>query len=109
MILRHLIRIVHSFSEIAYFHFATATSGPGSHHYRSFTIILRHTTLVKTPLDELSAQRRHLYLTKHKKDTSIFRAGFKPVIPGSERPQTQALDCAATGIGGYSLYLTKIH
>jgi hypothetical protein len=26
-------------------------------------------------------------------------AGFKPVIPASERPQTHALDCLATGIG----------
>jgi len=26
-------------------------------------------------------------------------AGFKPTIPGSVRPQTHALDCAATGIG----------
>jgi hypothetical protein len=26
-------------------------------------------------------------------------AGVKPVIPAGERPQTRALDCAATGIG----------
>jgi hypothetical protein len=26
-------------------------------------------------------------------------AGFEPTIPASERPQTHALDCAATGIG----------
>jgi hypothetical protein len=26
-------------------------------------------------------------------------AGFKPTIPASERPQTHALDRAATGIG----------
>ena len=25
-------------------------------------------------------------------------AGFKPVIPASERPQTHALDCAANGM-----------
>jgi hypothetical protein len=25
--------------------------------------------------------------------------GFEPVIPASERPQTHALDCVATGIG----------
>ena len=28
-------------------------------------------------------------------------AGFEPTIPGSERPQTHALDRAATGIGGF--------
>jgi hypothetical protein len=27
------------------------------------------------------------------------QAGIEPVIPAMERPQTQALDCAATGIG----------
>ena len=26
-------------------------------------------------------------------------ARFEPAIPASERPQTHALDCAATGIG----------
>jgi hypothetical protein len=26
-------------------------------------------------------------------------AGFEPTIPASGRPQTHALDCAATGIG----------
>jgi len=26
-------------------------------------------------------------------------AGFEPEIPASERPQTRAVDCAATGIG----------
>jgi len=26
-------------------------------------------------------------------------AGFEPTIPASEQPQTDALDCAATGIG----------
>ena len=34
-------------------------------HYRGFTIILRHTTLGRTPLDECSARRRDLYLTPH--------------------------------------------
>jgi hypothetical protein len=31
--------------------------------------------------------------------TSMGPAGFEPTIPASERPQTQALDRAATGIG----------
>jgi hypothetical protein len=38
------------------------TSGLGS-HYQGFTIILRHTTLVRTPLDEWPARRTDLYLT----------------------------------------------
>jgi hypothetical protein len=55
-----------------------------------------------TPLDEGSARRRDLYLTTrntHNRQTSIPPAGFEPAIPESERPQTHALDRAATGIG----------
>ena len=43
---------------------ATAPSGRGPPHYRGFTSTLRHTTLSVTPLDEWSARRRDLYLTK---------------------------------------------
>ena len=31
-------------------------------------------------------------------------AGFEPTIPASERPQTHALDRAATGIGQLELF-----
>jgi hypothetical protein len=70
---------------------ATAPSGPGPPQYRGFTITLRHTTLCRTPLDEWSARRRDLYLTKHnnhKRQTSIPPSGFEPKIPASERLQT---------------------
>jgi hypothetical protein len=52
---------------IGYFlpHGATSPSGVGPPHYRGFTITLRHTTDGKTPLEELSARRRDLYLTTH--------------------------------------------
>jgi hypothetical protein len=58
----------------------------------------------KTPLDEWSARRRGLYLHritqhKHKRQTSMPRAGFETTIPATERPQTYALDRVATGIG----------
>jgi hypothetical protein len=33
------------------------------------------------------------------RQTSMPPAGFEPAIPASERPQTHALDRAATGIG----------
>ena len=46
-------------------HGTTAPSGPRPPHYRGFTITLRHTTLVRTPLYEWSACRRDLYLTPH--------------------------------------------
>jgi len=82
-------------------HGATAPSEPGP-HYRGFMITLRHTTLGMTPLNEWSARRIDLYLTTHrthKKQTSMTSAGFEPAIPESERPQTLALDRAATGFG----------
>ena len=71
----------------------------------SFTRFLdhtRHTTVGRTPLDEWSARRRDLYLTTrntHNRQTSMPPAGFEPTISASERPQTYALDRAATGPG----------
>ena len=59
-------------------------------------------TSIRTPLDEGSARRRDLYLTTHNtnnRQTSVPPAGFEPAITASERPQTQALYRAATGIG----------
>jgi hypothetical protein len=35
----------------------------------------------------------------HKRQIPIFLAGFESAIPANERPQTNALDRAATGIG----------
>ena len=46
------------------FHGTTAPSAPGPPHYRGCTITLRHITDSRTPLDEWSARRRGLYLTK---------------------------------------------
>jgi hypothetical protein len=86
---------------------ATASSGPGPPHYRGFTI-----TLGRTPLDEWSARRRDLYVTTHnthKRQTSMSSAEFKPAIPASERPQTHALDRAATGIGVLYNVVDKIY
>ena len=56
-----------------------------------------------------SARRRNLYLTTHntrKRQTSLLLARFEPTIPVSERPQTHALDRAATRII-FKLYLIK--
>ena len=33
--------------------------------------------------------------------------GFEPAIPASKRPHTHALDCAATGIGYYKVYIKR--
>jgi hypothetical protein len=72
----------------------------------SFTRCLDHTqrrtTVGRTPLEEWSARRRDLYLTTHnthKRQTSMLPVGFEPTISAGERPQSYALDRAATGTG----------
>jgi hypothetical protein len=85
--------------------------GQGSLILRGFTIThFRHTTLGRTLLDEGPARRRDLYLTTHnthKRQTSLTLAGFEPTILVSERPQTHALDRAATGIGNTEIAQVK--
>jgi hypothetical protein len=69
-----------------------------------------HTPLGRTPLEEWSAQRKDLYLTTHnthKRQTSMPPAEFEPTILVSERPQTHALDRAATGIGKGVIYQSE--
>ena len=64
----------------------------------------RHTTVCRTPLEGWSARHRDLYLTTHNthnRQTSMPPAGFEPTISAGERPQTYALDRAATGTGVY--------
>ena len=69
----------------------------------SFTRFLahtRHTTVGRAPLAEWSARRKDLYRTTyhtHKRQTSMPRWDSKPIISAGERPQTYALDRAATG------------
>jgi hypothetical protein len=91
---------------------STAPWGPRPPHYRGFTIThFRHTTVGRTPLDEWPARRRDLYLTTHnthKRKTSMPPVGFEPAIPASERPQTHALDRAATGITLSKLLSTNV-
>jgi len=76
----------------------------------SFTRFLDHTqrrtTVGRLPLDEWSARRRDLYLTTHNthnRQISMPPVGFEPTISAGERPQTYALDRAATSIGIDSL------
>jgi len=62
----------------------------------------RRITVGRTPLDEWSARRRDLYLTTHNahnRQTSMPQVEFEPTISAGERPQTYALDRAATGTG----------
>ena len=80
----------------------------------SFLRFLDHTqrsiTVSSTPLDEWSARRWDLYLTTHNthnRQTSMPPVGFEPTISASERPQTYALDRAATGTGFLIQYWMK--
>ena len=78
--------------------------------YWGFTITFRHTTVGRTSLDQWSAQRSDLYLTTQQhpqRQKPMHPAGFEPKISVSDRPQTQALDRAATGIGRF--IVTKIN
>ena len=73
-------------------HGATAPGGPGRPRCWGFEIILRHTTLDRTLLDELSARRRDLYLTihnTHNRQTFMLPVGFKtqkPSMRGAAEP-----------------------
>ena len=74
----------------------------------SLTRFLDHTQrraiVDRTPLEEGSARRRDIYLTTHNtydRQTSMPPAGFEPTISAGERPQTYALDRAATGTGSF--------
>jgi hypothetical protein len=61
-----------------------------------------HATVGRAPLDEGSARRRDLYLTRqtlYKRQTSMPPVGFEPAIPARAPPQTYAFDRAATAIG----------
>jgi len=63
----------------------------------------RRTRVGRTHLDELSARHRDYLTTQnvHNRQTSMPPVGFEPTISAGERPQTYALDLAATvtGIG----------
>jgi hypothetical protein len=72
----------------------------------------RQTPLGRTPLDEWSARRRDLYLTKHsfhKRQTSMPPMGFEHAVPASDRSQTHAFDSAATGIYFQYGTIDKVH
>jgi hypothetical protein len=65
----HVLRIC----SVGFFpHGATAPCGPGLPASPGFTITLRHTTYCMTTLDDRSARRTNLYLTKqHSEETGV--------------------------------------
>jgi len=78
------------------------------HRFLDYT--QRRTTFGKDPLDEWSARRRYHYLkthNTHNRETSVPAVGLEPRISADERPQTYALDRAATGTGQKPTYWKK--
>jgi hypothetical protein len=68
---------------------------------------LRHTTLIRNPLDEGSgpSQRPLSENTQHLKQKNIHaHVGIQPAVPVSWRPQTYILDRATTGIGHFLIF-----
>jgi hypothetical protein len=72
----------------------------------SFAKFLDHTqrsnTVSRTPLDEWSTRRRDFYMithNTHSRQISMPPVGFEATIPAGERPQSHALDRAATVTG----------
>jgi hypothetical protein len=74
----------------------TAPSGPRAPYFRGFTIIR---TRWDSSVWVIGPSQRPLRdNTQHSQETDMSPLGFEPTIPGSERPQTHALDRAATAI-----------
>ena len=89
-------------SSVFFFCAATQRGSWPPHSWGFLDHTQRHTTVGRIPLDEWSARHRDLYLTTHNthnRQTSMPPVGFKPTISTGERPQTYALDRAATGTG----------
>ena len=72
-------------------------------------VIIRHTTVGRTPLDEWSNRRESRIpdISQRSQETDIHAPpGFEHEIPASDRPQTPALESAATGTG-MKLFLSR--
>ena len=98
----HTTLFLHSKTQKYFFSWLDSPRRPRPPHCWGFEIIRRHIALGRTALNEWSVRRRDLYLTthnNHNRQTSMLPAGFEPVIPACQRPQTHVLESAATGIG----------
>jgi hypothetical protein len=81
-------------------HGATVPSWPGTPHYRGHTITPRHTTLGRTPLDELSAQRRYSDHIWHSQLTYIHDSGgIRTRNPGKQAAADPRLRSCSQGLG----------
>lgn len=94
--------IIYIFTLVSLFVGTIVPSWPGPPPHRGFLFTLRHTSLVKSPLDEWSDRLINVYLTTHsthKRLISMPLMGFEPAVPAIKRPYAHALHITATGIG----------
>jgi hypothetical protein len=96
-----------------FFHTVTAPRGPGPPYCRGFTITLKHTTLGWTSLDEWSARRTDLYLTKHdihNRQVSMLPVGLRDSNPQSQQASgRRSKPCTARPLGsGLSIHTLPI-
>jgi len=89
-----------------------APRGPGTPHYRVFTMTLwdtPHSVGLLWASDQPVAEKNTLTTNNtHQRQAALPPAGFETSIPASDRPQTNALDRAATGIGFVGITITYI-
>jgi hypothetical protein len=80
------------------YHGASAPSGPEPSQCSSFKITLTHDTRWNFSGRVIGSSQSPLPdNTQHSQETDSYSpAGLEPIIPGSERPQSQALDRATT-------------
>jgi hypothetical protein len=107
-VLRHCLQtaqtqaILYSWAKFFFLWRCSPTQAMASSFLRFADHTQWHNTLVSTPVDEWSASHKDLYLTTHnthQRQIYMPLAGFEPASPESGRPQTHAVDCAATEIG----------
>jgi len=94
-----------TFTDLSFFFFPVVIRhvfGPCTPHSRSHDHIQTHHTRRNSCVRIISPKQRLLpdktTLTRNRHPCP---GGFEPTIPASERPQTHALERAATGIGSY--------
>jgi len=84
---------VHFFTFHYFFpHGEKAPSGRKPSRCHGLTIILKYTTLGRTPLDEWSARHRDPYLathSTHKWQISLSPVGFETAVPAKEQSPLQ--------------------
>ena len=72
--------------------------GPGTPHYCGFTITLTQSVVLLWTSDQTEAKDPHRITHSTDKRQNCAVVGIRPTILAGERPQTHALDRAATGI-----------